>query len=161
MSNTKRTLWLSAAAGALCGIRSMTLAAVLASKLHPRRRIKGTISRGLVSPVTVAMLPVLAAGEMMADKSPLLPNRIDLPPLIGRIGMAKLCAIVIAEQRREGIVVPAAVAASAAIAGAYASYHLRQLLTRRLRLPDPLVALAEDAIVLSSTTALADSAIPA
>jgi uncharacterized membrane protein len=159
MSNTKHTLLLAAAAGALCGMRSMNLAAALALKLSKSANPRGTMSRALAGPVAAAVLPVLAAGELAADKTSMVPARTELPSLIGRVGMAKLCAVIIAEQRGETMTIPAMVAGTVALASTYASYHIRRIMSQKVGIPDAFTALAEDAVVVSSSLALTDAAL--
>jgi uncharacterized membrane protein len=156
MKNSQRTLCLAAAAGAVCGMRSMTPAAFLARRLQRRSR-SATVSNILTSPIASKVLGAFAAGEMIADKTPVVPARIEIPALIGRIGMAKLCAVAIAEQRKEGIILPAAISAFAAIAGTYASYHARRIMTHDAGITDAIVAVAEDCAVIYSSIAIANA----
>jgi uncharacterized membrane protein len=159
MANTKETLLFAAAAGAICGMRSLNLPAFLSRRLAGRRKIYGTFSPLLAHPLVAMALPAAAAGEVVVDKTPVVPPRTDIPALFGRIGMAKVCAIVIAEQRREDIVLPATVAATTALAGTYAAYYIRRFIGEKLRVPDLITAFAEDAIVVTSSSALTDAAL--
>jgi uncharacterized membrane protein len=105
------------------------------------------------------MLPAAAAGEIVVDKTPMVPPRTDIPALFGRIGMAKICAIVIAEQRKEDIFLPTVIAATTALASTYSAYHIRRFIGQILRVPDFITAIAEDAAVVSTANALTDAAL--
>jgi uncharacterized membrane protein len=159
MSNSPETIVIAAAIGGLSGMRSMLPAAILARSLRKNGKERGPASAGLAGTGAAILLPLFAIGEIVADKSPMVPARTGIGPLIGRIGMAKLCAVAIAERRREGIILPAAVAGGAAIIGAFAAYHVRRALTSGAGIPDPVVAVAEDAIVFASATAVVDMAL--
>lgn len=159
MNNTYRTIALAAALGALSGMRSMLPAAVLTRALRSTDRGRGPASTALGGPIPALLLPVLSGGELIADKTPLVPNRTDPFPLIGRAGMSMLCAVAIAENRGERIILPAAVAGTTAIFGAFLGYHVRRLLTKRAGIPDPIVAIAEDAFVLASSRSVVGRAL--
>ncbi|MBA2713872.1 MAG: DUF4126 domain-containing protein, partial [Rubrobacteraceae bacterium] len=69
-------------------------------------------------------------------------------PLLGRAASGGVvgAALFVAEGRRA--VAGAALGSSAAVAAAFAGERLRALLSEKGGLPDPVVALAEDAVVL-------------
>lgn len=159
MNNTSRTLATSAAIGVLSGMRSMLPAAVLARSLRAPKRTQGALSKGMAGSLSTVVLTLFAIGELIGDKTPKTPNRTDLVPLFGRIGMAKLCAIVIAQHRDEGIVLPAVVGGGGALIGTFASFHLRRLLTKGLGAPDSIVAVAEDAVVLNCARSVVEQAL--
>jgi uncharacterized membrane protein len=96
-----------------------------------------------------AGLLVAAAGEMAADKSPWIPPRHHPAALAGRAISGALAGRVVAGGR--GI----RVGAAAAVASTYASERARELLGQRLTLPDPVLAAAEDALVLGVAVAAA------
>ncbi len=132
----------AAALGAASGMRTFGGWAGLALR---RRVPDGPLRAGLI---------VLAAGEMAADKSPWIPARHDPPALAGRVISGALAGRQVAGARG------ARVGAAAAAATTYASERARQLLGQRLGVPDPVLALAEDALVLGTATAAAGAPDP-
>jgi uncharacterized membrane protein len=87
-------------------------------------------------------------GELVGDKLPATPSRTSLPPLLGRAASGALvgAAVFASEGRRATI--GAALGSSAAIAAGLAGERIRALTVEKTGLPDPVVALAEDAAVL-------------
>jgi hypothetical protein len=92
---------------------------------------------------------VAAAGELVADKSPWIPPRCDPPSLAGRVISGALAGRLVAGPAG------ARVGAATAAATTYASERARELLGHRLGLPDPVLAVAEDALVLGVATTAA------
>jgi len=87
-------------------------------------------------------------GELVGDKLPATPSRTSPPPLLGRAvsGAVVGAAIFVSEGRRA--TTGAALGSTAAIVAALAGEWIRALAVEKTGLPDPVVALAEDATVL-------------
>jgi len=87
-------------------------------------------------------------GELVGDKLPVTPSRTSPPPLLGRAASGALvgAAVFASEGRRATI--GAALGSTAAIAAGFAGERLRALTVEKTGLPDLVVALADDAIVL-------------
>jgi len=120
----------AAALGAVSGMRTFGAWAGLALRGHiPDRRLR-------------AGLLAAAAGEMALDKSPWIPPRAEALALAGRVISGALAG------RLAGGARGARAAAATAAATTYASERARALLGERLSLPDPALAVAEDALVL-------------
>jgi uncharacterized membrane protein len=83
-----------------------------------------------------------AAGELVVDKLPGVPPRIQPPQLAGRVGVGAF-----AGHRVAGLP-GAAAGAAAGLASAFVTYHARRLLSERLPVPDPVVGAAEDVLAL-------------
>ena len=140
---------------ALCGLRSMAGPALL-SRAARRGDVEdlelgalGTLSR--LSP----LLTVLMVGEMVADKTPFVPSRTSPGPLFGRAASGALVAAALfASQGRGGKGSAALLGALSAVAGAYAGENLRSRGAQRLGVPDPILALLEDGLVLYLGTRL-------
>jgi uncharacterized membrane protein len=126
----------AAALGAVCGIRTFGGWVGLA--------LRGRVPDGRLR----AGLLVAGAGEMAADKSPWIPARSAPAALAGRVISGTLAGRQLAGGRG------ARVGAATAAATTYASERVRELLGQRLALPDPVLAVAEDALVLSVATAV-------
>src|SRR5690606_2486359 len=112
----------------------------------------------LSSRLAARVLPALALGELVADKLPFVPARTDPPALLGRVGSGALCGAAVAGWRGE----PTAGAALAGTLGALGStflfYHLRKAAGEATGVPDPAIALAEDAAALTAASRLANAA---
>jgi len=94
------------------------------------------------------VLALMELGEIVVDKLPVAPSRTKLMPLLGRAASGGLAgaAAFVAEDRRATVGV--LLGSSSAIAAAFTGEGLRALAGRKAGLPDPVVALAEDAVVL-------------
>ena len=93
-------------------------------------------------------LLLLEIGEMIVDKLPVAPSRTSPPPLLGRAAFGAFvgAALFVSEGRRAAV--GGVLGAVSALAGAYAGEHLRLLGAERLGIPDPIVAILEDGVVL-------------
>jgi uncharacterized membrane protein len=135
--------------GAVAGLRSaMPVAALawtdwLAQRGHGVREGRGKLAH----PLTLVISTVAALGELVADKTPLAPARIDALPLAGRAVSGAWSAAERARQSGRSVARGAALGAAGAVAASFGGYHLRRELTRRgaSRLG---VALAEDALAV-------------
>jgi uncharacterized membrane protein len=95
-----------------------------------------------------ALLTLFEVGELIGDKLPMTPSRTSLPPLLGRAASGAVVGGALFTSERHRTVPGAAFGAAAAVAAAYAGERLRALASKRTGLPDPVVALAEDTVVL-------------
>jgi uncharacterized membrane protein len=113
-----------AAMGAVCGLRTFTGPAIVA----------GPVSRNT--------LVLLAAGELIADKLPFMPNRTEAPGLVARFIAGAFCGMAVAGRRkRSDRILSGIVGGTAALAAAYAGVQYR----RHVKLPPLAAALLEDA----------------
>jgi len=132
--------------GLVAGLRSMMAPALLSRYLvegaHP-----GGFPLNLLGHPSV--LTALAVGELVGDKLPMTPARTEPFPLLGRVGSGALVGA--ASQRARGAApLPGAlVGASAALVGAFAGYYGRRALAEASGLPDPAVAVLEDALAFT------------
>jgi uncharacterized membrane protein len=94
-----------------------------------------------------AMVSLLAAGELVADKSPAIPARTAALPLAGRLVLGAAAAAGYAKRKR---LQAAAIGAAGALASAYACFHLRRFATNRLRIPNAVAGMVEDAAALGA-----------
>ena len=118
------------ALGAVTGMRSMAGLATLASA-----------HRGVTRPA----MALAAVGEMIADKTPGIGDRIDPVPLAGRVIMGAVVGGAIAGQQDEPPLLGAVLGAATAPVATHLAYHARK------RLPFPSVAsgLLEDSLVIA------------
>lgn len=140
----------SALLGAATGLRSMAAPSQLSRFLSGRSpgHGGGSIMRVLHRPAVSAALQVAAAGEMMVDKLPIVPDRVSAGPLFGRVAIGAMAGAVGAGLGERPRAAGALLGATGALLGAYLGFHARRALTRRAGLPDLPVALAEDALAI-------------
>jgi uncharacterized membrane protein len=110
------------------------------------------VRHGLSSVTAGRVLPALAIGELIADKLPGIPARIEAGPLVGRAFVGAVLGWS-AGRGRLGRAAAAAIGAAAAVAGAKAGYHARRRLTERHHVPDSAIAVIEDAITVTVASA--------
>ena len=118
------------ALGAITGMRSMAGPAVVATA-HD-----GFLGR---------LLQSLAAGEMIADKTPYVGDRTEPLPLAGRAAMGGLVGGMAARDADASVLAGAVLGAAAAVAAAHVACHLR----KRFSGSPALGGVIEDALVLA------------
>lgn len=141
----------AAVLGIIAGLRSMSAPALItrvARKGHLAAR--GSKLEFLNSTGALSGAVLLAAGEIIADKLPKTPARIQPGPLTARAVSGALCGAVLCSARKKSPWQGALYGALGAVGAAYAAYHLRHALKENLHVPDAVVAVAEDAIVAGS-----------
>ena len=140
----------SATIGAVAGLRSMAAPAIVSRAAGDGRLpLPPGPLRWLGSSASTKVFTALAVGELIADKTPKIPNRTDLGPLAARMISGGLCGAAICSSKGERVLAGALVGALCAVGGAFLGYHLRRSATRDGGLPDGVVALTEDAIAIS------------
>jgi uncharacterized membrane protein len=149
----------SAALGAIAGLRSMAAPALLTHEIAEDGDAEefGPFERILTSERTSQLLAAMAGGEMIADKTPYVPDRTNPAPLIGRAVIGSMTAAAFAMRRHYPPFLPAAIGAISAVASTFAAFHTRRYITQEFRVPDRLIGLAEDAIVMAASKAIADT----
>jgi uncharacterized membrane protein len=135
--------------GAISGLRSLSGPAFV-SRAASRGdlNLDRTFLAFLSSPRLSKALVLMELGELVGDKLPATPSRTSSPPLLGRAASGALvgAAVFVSEGRRATI--GAALGSTAAIAASFTGEWLRALAVEKTGIPDPVVALAEDATVL-------------
>jgi uncharacterized membrane protein len=92
-------------------------------------------------------IAALADGaELVIDKLPMTPSRLDPPGLAGRLISASLAAVVLARSEHRDPIPAVLIASAAALASAKICHDVRAALARRV--PDHAVAAAEDALAI-------------
>lgn len=140
----------AATLGAVAGMRTFMAPAAASMRLQGRfwswRRNRAETF--LRKPIVSRALMAAAAGELVAEKLPFVPDRIRPVPLAARAICGAAVGWAIARDRDSALRY-AATAAAAAVAIAFAAGGVRRLIATRSRIPDSLVGLAEDAIAIA------------
>jgi uncharacterized membrane protein len=158
MKSSDHTLLIATGIGALTGVRSVAALSVISRHLNMRSpRYSRGLTGLLASNVAASGLTVAAAGEMVGDKLPFVPPRTRPAPLIGRAAFAALGCAAVARSRGTSVASAAVIGAIAAVGSAALATNLRRVVTTHLRVPDFLVGLAEDGIVVSGCGWLAEA----
>jgi uncharacterized membrane protein len=92
-----------------------------------------------------------AAGELVVDKLPTTPSRLEPPGFIGRLVLGALAAGLCAQTHRARWLPIAALGAASAGVAAKVGHDVRAQLAQHL--PDPAIAVAEDAVALGLAVA--------
>jgi len=138
--------------GSLTGLRSLTAPAVVCWAANLGwLDFAGTKLAFLDRPVTLIVLTVLAAIELIADKLPKTPARTAPPGLIARIVLGCLCGVALATSAGRNLLVPSIVAVVGALIGTFVGYKTRHTLVLRAHAPDFAVALTEDVIAVAGS----------
>lgn len=134
------------AMGWIAGMRSLSAPALVSDYLmRHRSRYRG---HPLATPPVATALKLLALGEIIADKTPWVPDRTSWPSLVGRGLSGTAVGATLYATAKQPPVIGAVIGGTAAVLATFASYHVRTYLDQRFNLPDPLVAVLEDAIVI-------------
>jgi uncharacterized membrane protein len=119
--------------------------------------VEGTIFSPLASPVVTTVVAAISASELVADKLPILPNRIKPIIWAGRTLFGALAGAAWSRASRKSAMSGAIAGGVAAAVATYALYHLRRSASRDLGIPDPLAAVVEDVALLGIGAALLTS----
>jgi uncharacterized membrane protein len=139
------------ALGMCAGLRSMIAPAAIAwASQFSRLPVLGqTPLSFMAAPATAYIFTALACAELVGDKLPFTPSRLTIGPLAGRVVMGALSGMALFAAVHQSMPIGGIAGGLGAGAGAYIGYHVRRALTMRLKLPDFLVALVEDAIAIA------------
>jgi uncharacterized membrane protein len=130
----------AAVLGAATGMRSTVALAALIM------RSSDGLPAVLRHPAARRVAATADGAELVVDKLPGTASRLDPPGLTGRLISASLAAAVLARSEHQGPIPSMLTASVAALAAAKVCHDARAALARRL--PDPVVAVAEDALAI-------------
>jgi uncharacterized membrane protein len=139
-ASVSRVLEQAAVLGAATGMRSTVALAALVF-----RRSDG-LPAVLRHPAARRIAATADGAELVVDKLPGTPSRLNPPGLTGRLISASLAGAVLARSEHRGSIPSMLTASVAALAAAKICHDARAALARRL--PDPVVAVAEDALAI-------------
>jgi uncharacterized membrane protein len=119
------------------------------------RRSRGQLPHDVVGPggvlrrrTTVPLTLVAAAGEMVGDKLPTTPSRLEEGPFLGRITLGAAAGSGVSAAFGGSRITGALLGAAGAAAGSIAGYRLRVAAVRRTNVPDTAWGLVEDALAV-------------
>jgi uncharacterized membrane protein len=111
------------------------------------------LARNSPGPARLA-LGVAAAGELVGDKLPMTPSRLAPPALLARLASGATAGGTLAARNGASRMLGAVAGAAGALGFAAGCAFVRRAVVRRTGLPDPIVALGEDAIAIAAALAL-------
>jgi uncharacterized membrane protein len=133
--------------GIVAGLRSLTAPAVVAWGAHLGwLNLHGSPLAFMGSTAAVAILSVLAIGELVVDKLPTTPKRTAPVGLIARIITGGLCGACLSEAVGKSFLAGALLGGIGGIVGAFLGYTIRRRLD--LHTKDLVVAACEDLIAV-------------
>ena len=135
--------------GIVAGLRSLTAPAVVAWGAHLNwLNLHGSALAFMGSTTAVAILSVLAIGELIADKLPMTPKRTAPAPLIARIVTGGFCGASLLAAVGKSLLAGALLGGIGGVIGAFLGYEIRRRLVNNLRVRDFAFAVCEDAIAI-------------
>jgi uncharacterized membrane protein len=151
--NEQHTLVRTLVLGILSGGRSATPLAVMALN-HDRSSLKGSWQDWKVfsTPLGRGALVASAVGELIGDKMPKTPSRIAPAGLIGRVASGALAGAALGTTGKRDLRIEGAILGGVgALVGSFVGWGARKLVGGATKLPDPVVALAEDAATIAAS----------
>ena len=145
--------------GVASGMRSLASPAIISqlarSGLAP---VNHSPLAFLNNPLTAKTAAVLAVGELVVDKLPFTPSRTKAPLLVTRVISGAVGGAAVCSAKRRSLFVGALLGAAAAVGASYGTYHLRRWAGKKLNLPDPIVAVVEDVLVVGCAAVVLSAA---
>jgi uncharacterized membrane protein len=137
-------------AGFATGLRSQIVFAVLsrAARRGDFGADCGPPIGWLRSPLVERLTWLAACGELIADKLPQTPPRIEPRSLAVRVGLGGVAGGIVAGEAGCWWVKGAALGNLGAFAGSFTGYWVRKRMVHATGLPDRAIALVEDAIAI-------------
>lgn len=137
--------------GVVAGMRTQLPLALLARAAHAGLFAvdAGPPLALLRSPWAARLTSLAAVGELIGDKLPMTPSRLDRGPLAGRFLFGALAGAAVTVNDRRSLLPGAVLGAAGAGVGAFCGYHIRRWLGERTSLPDPLFGAIEDGIAVT------------
>ena len=133
--------------GAVAGLRPMTAPAVIAWAAKRRWIHLGSSPFAtIISARAARNITELAISELIADKLPFTPSRLNARPLASRIAFGAICGAAVCGAVKRPLAAGAILGGLGAAAGALAGFHVRKSLSRDM--PDFAVGLMEDTLAV-------------
>jgi uncharacterized membrane protein len=133
--------------GIVTGLRSLTAPAVVAWSAHLNwLNLHGSPLAFIGSTTAVAILSVLAIGELIADKLPMIPKRTAPAPLMARVVTGALCGACLCAAAGKSLLAGTLLGGIGGVVGAFLGYGIRRRLD--LHVKDLVVAICEDVVAV-------------
>ena len=143
------TLLLAFAIGFVAGLRSMTPPGAVAWAAHfGWLHLDGTPLAFFGTAAARYLLSAFMLGELIGDKLPFTPSRTRPGPFGARIITGGLAGAALMASSGHSLAAGAAIGALGGVAGTLGGYRARTGLVRTLRVPDLVIALAEDIVAV-------------
>jgi uncharacterized membrane protein len=152
MESVSKTYLTAMGLGAIAGMRSMAAPALLSQQLSRMDDsvLQDSPFRYLQSGPVATTLSVLALGELIADKVPNVPDRIDGPSFFFRTLSGAVVGAAAATAAKEDATKGAILGGLAAAAATFGFYYLRKSLGSNSNMANAAWGFVEDAIAVSS-----------
>ena len=140
--------------GVLAGMRA-AMAPAFVSHYVSHQPASGTDSQLLHlfrSSTTANVTKVMALGEIVGDKMPNTPDRIEPAGIVGRIISGATCGAVLSEAEKEEVKLGAVMGGVGAVAGSYAFFYLRKWVHEEKGIEDVWLGFAEDLLAIALGT---------
>jgi uncharacterized membrane protein len=135
--------------GVVAGLRSMTAPALVAWAAHLGwLNLEGTALSFLGTTWVRYLLTLFMLAELVGDKLPRTPSRTLLGPFVARVLLGALSGGALAVGSGSSLALGAVLGVLGAIAGTFGGYRARTGLVKALRVPDYVVAVAEDCVAI-------------
>jgi uncharacterized membrane protein len=142
------TLSLVLGIGAVAGMRPMAAPAIIAWAVKQRWLHLGSSPFAtIISGRASRRISELAVSELVADKLPFTSSRLNAGPLVTRIASGMVCGAALCGAVKKPMASGVVLGGLAAIASAFAGYHIRKRLSRDM--PDFAAGLLEDAYAIT------------
>lgn len=150
-STISKSILQSAVLGLLAGLRTTAAPVALTHILSNRksRTLDGTRLSFLHSTTLATAIKVLSVSEVVVDKLPSTPNRIEPAGVAGRALSGALAGATICKAAGDKTLSGALIGATAAIASTYVGYFLRRSIVKSSGIADPVIGGIEDAIAIA------------
>jgi uncharacterized membrane protein len=133
--------------GIVAGLRSLTAPAIVAWSAHVGwLHLHGSPLAFIGSTTAVAIFSLLATGELVADKLPMVPKRTALAPLMARVVTGGLCGACLCAAAGKSLLAGALLGGIGGIVGAFLGFSIRRRLD--LHIKDLVVAVCEDVVAI-------------
>jgi uncharacterized membrane protein len=147
--NPSQVLLLAFLIGVVAGLRSLTAPAVVAFAAHHGWiNLHNSPLSFMGSTAAFTIFVLLALGELVSDKLPSTPSRTAAPGLIARVVTGGLCGACLALAGAQSLALGVVLGLAGGLVGTFGGYQLRTGLVKALKVPDFVIALAEDAVAI-------------
>jgi uncharacterized membrane protein len=147
--SSSEVLLLAFLIGVITGLRSLTAPAVVAYGAHKGwLNLTGTRLAFMGALWALIFFVLLAIVELIMDQLPSTPPRTKPAGLIARVLMGGLSGACVAVAGASSLMLGAVLGIVGAVAGAFGGYKARTGLVRALKVPDFVIACAEDLMAI-------------